>query len=167
MFCPSNDFVMNFGRGVWLHHFRLKFRQSVEDVEPVKLTYIDQIPSPHLTFLVATNHSSLGMAETSAATIGLIDMAREVVQHLPCSTIHEAYVVVESGNKIGLGILSRYHRCYRFCQGGLYWINHKEQSFKDARPIKSERSSPIRRSYVRTCPSTEPAMIYVCPTWRV
>lgn len=120
MFRPSNDFVMNFGRGVWLHHFRLKFRQSVKDVEPVKLTYIDQIPSPHLTFLVATDYSSFGMTETSATTIGLIDMAREVVQHLPSGTIHEAYVVVESGNKISLGILSRYHRCYRFCQGALY-----------------------------------------------
>ena len=119
MFCPSNDFVMNFRRGVRLHDFRLKYRQSEEDVEPVKLTYIDQIPSPHLTLLIAANHSSLGIAKTSAATIGLIDMAREVVQHLPGGTIHEAYMVVESGNKVGLGILGRYHRCYGIYQGGL------------------------------------------------
>ena len=35
------------------------------------------------------------------------------------------------------------------------------------RPKKSVRSSPMRRSYVRTCPSTDPVMIYVFPTYIV
>jgi hypothetical protein len=38
---------------------------------------------------------------------------------------------------------------------------------RDLRPMKSERSSPLRRSYVRTCPSTEPAIIVVASTCKV
>lgn len=38
------------------------------------------------------------------------------------------------------------------------------ESENDELPIKSERSSPFRRSYVRTWPSTDPEMRYVEPT---
>jgi hypothetical protein len=43
--------------------------------------------------------------------------------------------------------------------------NNKEES--NARPIKSSRNCPMRRSYVLTCPSTEPVMMLACPTWSV
>jgi len=50
--------------------------------------YVQQIPSPYLTIFVSADHTSLSLTETSAATIGLVDVTGKVVEHLPCRRVH-------------------------------------------------------------------------------
>lgn len=90
-------------------------------------------------------------------------MALEVVQHLARRHVHKADVSVEGRCEVRLVVLRWDDGCHRIC-ARLVSGTVVEEDLEYAQPRKSVRSSPIRRSYVRTWPSTDPVKMYDLPT---
>ena len=67
--------------------------------------------------LVATEHRRLPVPEAGADTVRRARVALEVVQHLPGGHVHEPDVRVKGCREVGLVVLGRYDRCYRFWGG--------------------------------------------------
>jgi hypothetical protein len=142
---PCYNTVMGLRRRTWLQQVCLE-TISLE-LSVVTRTHIKQVPFPDLAIFVPTNDISFSVAEAATDTIRLIDMTRELVEHLARRHIHQSQGRVEGCYEYGLTVLRWNYgddRIYGAVSG------RRLGETKHIRPIKSERSSPLRRSYVRT-----------------
>ena len=63
------------------------------------ITYIDQVPSPHLSVFVTTHDTRFFLPKTGATPIGRVCMPRKRIQELPRRRVEQPHVRVEGGNQ--------------------------------------------------------------------
>lgn len=62
-------------------------------------TYVDQVPSPHLSVFITTYDARFFVPETGTTPVGRVCMPRKRIQELPRHRIEQPHVRVEGGNQ--------------------------------------------------------------------
>ena len=83
-------------------------------------TYVDQIPSPHLSILVATNDARLTMSEACSASIFSDTVSLKVVEHFARHDIHETCMGIEGRDQVRLTVLCWYDGSNGLCGTVIY-----------------------------------------------